>query len=226
VYVVFLGPPGAGKGTQAAVVAKRLGIVHLATGDILREAVRQGTELGQQAKEYMDRGELVPDSLVVDLVMDRISGPDAAAGAVLDGFPRSIAQAEALDGALSRMGSGVDAVVYLRVSEAELVRRLSLRWECSQCRTPYHGESRPPKRPGICDLCGGVLTQREDDRPETVRRRLKVYYEQTAPLLEYYREKGVLAEVDGEEPIPLVTERVLEAIGSTVGRVQRGAWMG
>jgi adenylate kinase len=214
VYVVFLGAPGAGKGTQAGLVAERLGLIRLATGDILREAVRRDTQLGRQAKEYMERGELVPDSLVVEVVVGRLSVPDAAAGAVLDGFPRNIAQAEALDRALAQRGAKVDVAVYLKVPEAELVRRLSRRWECGVCRTPYHEETHPPRTPGICDLCGGTLIQRPDDRPETVRRRLAVYFEQTAPLLDYYRQRGVLVEVDGGQPIPEVTRQVLEAVGT------------
>lgn len=218
-YVVFLGAPGAGKGTQAALLAEKLGLVHVATGDVLREAVRQETDLGRKAKGYMERGELVPDSLVVDLVVDRLSQPDSAAGAILDGFPRNITQAEALDEALERRGAKVDVVIYLKVSEPALVRRLAGRWECGVCRTPYHEETKPPAQPGVCDLCGGTLIQRPDDRPETVRRRLQVYFEQTAPLLEYYRQRGVLVEVDGEQPIPEVTRQVVEAV---VGREGEG----
>ena len=215
-FVVFLGPPGAGKGTQAGLVAEKMGLLHLATGDILREAVRQETELGKQAKGYMDRGELVPDSLVVDLVVDRLSRPDASGGAVLDGFPRNTAQAEALDRALARRNDKVNVAVYLKVSEAALVKRLSGRWECGVCRTPYHEESKPPRKPGVCDVCGGTLVQRADDRPETVRKRLEVYFDQTAPLLEYYRRRGVLAEVDGEQPIPEVTRRVMESVEARI----------
>ncbi len=215
-YVVFLGAPGAGKGTQAVLAAERLGLVHMATGDVLREAVRQQSELGKQAKGYMERGELVPDSVVLDLVVDRLSQPDAAAGAVLDGFPRNIVQAEALDRALAQRGARVDAAVYLRVPEAALIKRLAGRWECGVCRTPYHEETKPSKTPGVCDLCGGVLIQRADDRPETVRKRLQVYFEQTAPLLEYYRQRGVLAEVDGDRPIPEVTRQVLEVVAARI----------
>ncbi len=215
-YVVFLGAPGAGKGTQAGLTAERLGLVHMATGDVLREAVRQQSELGKQAKGYMERGELVPNSVVLDLVVDRLSQPDAAAGAVLDGFPRNIVQAEALDRALAQRGARVDAAVYLRVPEAALIKRLAGRWECGVCRTPYHEETKPSKTPGVCDLCGGVLIQRADDRPETVRKRLQVYFEQTAPLLEYYRQRGVLAEVDGDRPIPEVTRQVLEVVAARI----------
>ncbi len=216
-YVVFLGAPGAGKGTQAEVTAKKLGVPHIATGDVLRDAVRRGTELGKKAQGYMERGELVPDGLVVDLVADRLSQLDAAKGAVLDGFPRNIIQAQALDEVLKAKGRGVDMALYLRVSEPELVARLAKRWECGACKIPYHEVANPPKTPGVCDRCGGPLIQRPDDRPETVRRRLKVYFEQTAPLLDYYRGRGVLVEVDGERPIPQVTEQIMAAVAARQG---------
>lgn len=211
-YIVFLGAPGAGKGTQATVLAEKLGLVHIATGDVLRDAVRRGTELGKQAKGYMDRGELVPDTLVVDVVVDRLSQEDAARGAVLDGFPRNVPQARALDEALEKRSTAVDLAIYLNVPEAALVSRLAGRWECASCRTPYHEITNPPKKSGVCDQCGGALTQRADDRPETVRRRLQVYFEQTAPLLDYYRELGILAEVDGDKPISQVTEQVMAVV--------------
>lgn len=211
-YIVFLGAPGAGKGTQATVLAEKLGLVHIATGDVLRDAVRRETELGKQARGYMDRGELVPDALVVDVVVDRLSQPDAARGAVLDGFPRNVPQAKALDAALAARGAGVDLAIYLKVPESALIARLAGRWECAACRAPYHEVTNPPKQAGVCDQCGGALTQRADDRPETVRRRLQVYFEQTAPLLEYYRERDLLAEVDGERPIPEVAEQVLAVV--------------
>lgn len=208
-YVVFLGVPGAGKGTQAQVVADRLGIAHVSTGDLLREAVRVGSELGHQAKAYMDRGELVPDSVVVAMVVERLSVPDTAAGAILDGFPRNLAQARSLDEGLQASGKVVDAVVFLNVSEAEVVERLSGRRECSSCRTPYHVRTNPPAVEGVCDRCGGQLVQRPDDAPETVQRRLAVYLEQTAPLLDYYRARGLLFEVNGERPISDVTADIL-----------------
>jgi adenylate kinase len=208
-YVVFLGVPGAGKGTQAQVVAERLGLVHVATGDILREAVRVGSELGLQARSYMDRGELVPDSVVVAMVVERLAAPDTAAGAILDGFPRNIAQARALDEGLQAGGKGVDAAVFLNVPEAAVVRRLSGRRECSSCRAPYHVQTNPPAVEGVCDRCGGRLVQRPDDAPETVQRRLAVYLEQTAPLLDYYRARGLLFEVNGERPISEVTADIL-----------------
>jgi adenylate kinase len=213
-YVVFLGPPGAGKGTQASVLAERMGVLHLATGDVLRAAVKQETSLGLEAKGYMERGELVPDSLVVNLVVDRLAQNDAAKGAVLDGFPRNLSQARALDGALMGRGAKVDLVLYLNVPEEALVARLAGRWECGNCRTPYHEQTKPSRVAGVCDQCGGVLTQRPDDVPETVRRRLQVYFEQTAPLLGYYRDRDVLREIDGERPIADVTEQIQSVLAS------------
>ena len=211
-YVVFLGVPGAGKGTQAQSVAERLGLAHLATGDLLREAVRVGSDLGRQAKVIMDKGELVPDGVVVAMVVERLSAPDAAAGAILDGFPRNLAQAKALDEGLETLGKRVDAVVFLSVAPASVVARLSGRRECSNCRTPYHVETNPPKADGVCDRCGGTLVQRPDDVPETVQRRLAVYLEQTAPLLDYYRARGLLFEVNGEQPISDVTAQILRVL--------------
>ena len=210
--MVFLGVPGAGKGTQAQSVAERLGLAHLATGDLLREAVRVGSDLGRQAKVIMDKGELVPDGVVVAMVVERLSAPDAAAGAILDGFPRNLAQAKALDEGLETLGKRVDAVVFLSVAPASVVARLSGRRECSNCRTPYHVETNPPKADGVCDRCGGTLVQRPDDVPETVQRRLAVYLEQTAPLLDYYRARGLLFEVNGEQPISDVTAQILRVL--------------
>jgi len=212
VFVVFLGAPGSGKGTQATSLAEKYGLVHVATGDLLRDAVRLGTELGAKARGYMERGELVPDDLVVAMVMDRLSQPDAARGVVMDGFPRNLDQARALDRALRERGLAVDLVIYLRVPDAVLVSRLAGRWECPSCRTPYHEVSSPPRVAGKCDRCGQPLVQRPDDRPDTVRRRLQVYLEQTAPLLEYYREQGVLVEVDGDQPIPEVSRQIVAAV--------------
>ncbi len=220
-YVVFLGAPGAGKGTQAGVLAEKMGVLHLATGDVLRAAVKEETSLGLEAKGYMERGELVPDSLVVNLVVDRLAQPDAAKGAVLDGFPRNLSQARALDQALRGLGAKVDLVLYLKVPEEALVARLAGRWECGTCRTPYHEQTKPPKVDGVCDQCGGVLTQRPDDVPATVRRRLQVYFEQTAPLLDYYRQQGVLREVDGERSIPEVTAQIESAVASVEGESRR-----
>lgn len=211
-YVVFLGAPGAGKGTQASVLADKTGLLHLATGDVLRAAVKQETALGLEAKGYMERGELVPDSLVVRLVVDRLASADD--GAVLDGFPRNLSQASALDEALDGLGARVDLVLYLKVPEDALIARLAGRWECGNCRAPYHEQTKPPKVAGVCDACGGTLVQRPDDVPETVQRRLQVYFEQTAPLLDYYRDRGVLREIDGERPITEVTAQILAVVSS------------
>ncbi|HEX2987671.1 MAG TPA: adenylate kinase [Chloroflexota bacterium] len=221
-YVVFLGAPGAGKGTQAGVLGEKMGVLHLATGDVLRAAVKQETPLGLEAKGYMERGELVPDSLVVNLVVDRVAEGDAANGAILDGFPRNLSQARALDEALKRRGAKVDLVLYLKVREEALVARLAGRWECGTCRTPYHEQTKPPKAAGVCDQCGGALTQRPDDVPETVRRRLQVYFEQTAPLLDYYRAQDVLREINGERPIAEVTAQIQSVVASVEGK-SRGA---
>lgn len=211
-FVIFLGPPGAGKGTQAHKVAEELGILHVATGDILREDVKQGSDLGLQAKSFMDRGELVPDDLVIAMIMERISRPDAVSSAVFDGFPRNISQAEALESRLADRGASVSAAVYLKVSEAALVSRLAGRWLCKECGANYHEVNHPPAQVGRCDMCGGTLYQRSDDAPETVHRRLQVFLEQTEPALEYYRQRGLLAEVPGEGPIAEVTERIIRAV--------------
>ncbi len=219
-YVVILGAPGAGKGTQATAIAERYGLVHIATGELLRDAVRWGTEPGKKAKHYMERGELVPDELVVGLVMDRLSEPDADAGALFDGFPRNLRQAMVLDEALRQRGKGVDVALYLKVSEPVLIARLSGRWECASCRTPYHELYKPPKVAGVCDQCGGVLVQRADDRPEAVKRRLQVYMEQTEPVLEHYRKRGILAEVDGEQPIPEVTRQIMAVLAARGEKVR------
>lgn len=214
VYIVFLGPPGAGKGTQASLLAQRMGLPHVATGDILRDAVSRGTELGLRAKGYMDRGELVPNELVVNIVIERLSQPDAGTGAVLDGFPRSMGQAVALEKALAERGAAVNLAIYIEVSEPELVKRLSGRWECRSCGAVYHEVTNPPRAAEVCDRCGSGLSQRSDDRPETVRRRLQVYLEQTAPLLDYYVGKGILAKVDGERPIDDVTAGIAAVVAA------------
>lgn len=214
---VFFGPPGVGKGTQAALVCRQRHWVHISTGDMLREAVAAGTQLGIEAKRYMDAGELVPDSVVVGLVEERLrKSSETASGALLDGFPRTAAQAEALDAVLTRAGQSLDAVVYVTAPDEVLVQRLSGRRVCRNCGAVYHIQMMPPKRQGVCDKCGGELYQREDDHEETIRERLRVYAEQTAPLISYYRNRGLLKEVAGERPVPEVQEAINRALNEPV----------
>ncbi len=211
-YIILLGPPGAGKGTQAAYVARKLGLVHVASGDLFRQALKRGDDLARQAESYMEKGMLVPDELTVRMVLERLSAPDSEAGVVLDGFPRNLKQAEALDENLARKGRAIDGVVYIKVSEEELVRRLSGRWICRRCQAPYHATDSPPKVWGRCDRCGGELYQRSDDTPGTVKKRLEVYATETAPLIDYYTEAGKLVEVDGEGSAEAVGERIMAAL--------------
>jgi len=213
VYIIFLGAPGAGKGTQAADVARKLNLVHIATGDLFRQALEQGTELGIKAKSYMEKGVLVPDQITIEVVLERLSAPDSEGGAILDGFPRNLEQAQALDKALSKQGKAIDKVVYIKVSEEELLKRLSGRWICRQCQTPYHVPDFPPRVWGKCDKCGGELYQRPDDTEESVRKRLEVYSAETAPLIDYYRRAGKLVEIDGEGDVAEVGRRITTALG-------------
>jgi adenylate kinase len=218
-FLILVGPPGAGKGTQAAFLAETWKLAHIATGDMFREAMRSGTEVGNQAKAYYDRGELVPDELTIKMLLERLAQPDCARGCLLDGFPRNLEQAKALDAALSQRGQAVDQVAYIRVGEEELVQRLGGRWTCRGCGAVYHERYSPPAAAGKCDQCGGELYQRSDDQPETVRRRLTVYFRDTAPLVEYYREGSKLAEVDGEQGIEAVGRALKEALEpSTLAR--------
>jgi adenylate kinase len=210
--VVLLGPPGAGKGTQASAMARRWGMAHISSGDLLRDNVREDTGLGRRARPYMERGELVPDQLILDMMAERMGRPDAQAGFVLDGFPRTVAQAEALEELLQRTGQELDAVIYLGVPEEEILRRLSGRLTCPQCHAIYQVDTMPPKVEGICDKCGSALEQREDEQPQVVRKRLRAYEEQTAPLLAYYQSKGLLREIDGT----IGVERVLAVISQVV----------
>lgn len=209
--LILLGPPGVGKGTQAQLIAGRLGLAHIATGDMFREAVRQGTELGVLARSYMDRGDLVPDQVTIRMLLERIRQPDAAKGFMLDGFPRNLTQADALDQALAAEGSDIDRVLLIEAPDEELVRRLSGRWLCRSCGSVYHEQSNPPAQAGVCDRCGGQLYQREDDRPETVRTRLQVQ-KPPADLVGHYRRKGILREVNGDQPLERVTEDLLQAL--------------
>ena len=202
--VAFLGPPGAGKGTQARELAREWGVPHVATGDMLREAASAGTPLGREAKAYMDTGALVPDGVIIRMIAERLRRPDALKGFLLDGFPRTIAQAEGLERLLEDLGQPLERVVYFEVSEPELLRRLTGRRVCRACQTAYHVVSAPSKSPGVCDRCGGELYQREDDSEATVRHRLGVYARQTAPLLDWYRGRGMLVSVPGEGPIETI----------------------
>ena len=211
--IVLLGAPGSGKGTQAGAISERLGIAHVASGNLFREAQSRGDELGQQVKSYMEQGLLVPDEITVRVILERIAAPDCTRGFILDGFPRTLEQAKALDRALGERGQAVDVVLSIEVSTEELVSRLSGRFICRDCQTPYHRVTSPPKVAGRCDRCGGELYQRPDDSPETVRKRIEVYFEQTAPLLDYYREAGKMVRViNGEGGIEEVGERAIAAL--------------
>jgi len=212
VYLILLGAPGAGKGTQATVLCQELGLAHIASGDLFRQAAEEGTELGKLAKSYMGKGMLVPDEVTIQMISERLKALDCNAGCVLDGFPRTAEQAEALDAVLIGQGKAIDSAIYIRVAEAELLRRLSGRWICRNCQTPYHVSSSPPKVAYKCDRCGGELYQRSDDTAETIKERLKVYFDQTVPILDYYRQSGKLIEVDGELGIEEVAKKVLSAL--------------
>ena len=208
--VVFLGAPGAGKGTQAAAVADNLGMAHVATGDLFRKAIASGDELGKQVKSYLEKGQLVPDKVTVSMVLKRIGELRGVEGVILDGFPRTLAQAEALDEAFKATGETVGRVIYLAVPELELVKRLSDRWICRACQAPYTSADKDAS--DGCRKCGGELYQRNDDTPETVQKRLAVYFKETAPLVEYYRDAGSLVEVDGTGEIGNITRRVVAAV--------------
>ncbi|PDO11329.1 MAG: adenylate kinase [Candidatus Reconcilbacillus cellulovorans] len=206
--VLIMGAPGAGKGTQAAMIAGEFGIPHISTGDALRLAVDQGTAMGQLAKGYMERGELVPDDVMNGIVRERLGQDDCRGGFLLDGFPRTVPQAEALDGILAESGRKIDRVVYLDVDRELLLERVTGRRVCRSCGATYHVRFHPPAKPGVCDKCGGELYQRKDDSAETVRTRLEEYDKKTAPLLAYYRERGVLCRIDGAKPIAEVSEDI------------------
>jgi adenylate kinase len=214
VRVAFLGPPGAGKGTQARDLAQEWRVLHLATGDMLREAVAAGSSLGREAKGYMDQGALVPDDVIIRMMGERVGKADAARGFILDGFPRTIAQADALAKLLKDLGQTLDSVVYFDVSEPELLRRLTGRRVCRKCGHTYHLVSNPPKRAGVCDACGGELYQRDDDTEATVRKRLEVYQRQTAPLLDYYRQRNVLTTVTGEGSLTAIRDAIRAVVGA------------
>lgn len=219
VDIVLLGAPGAGKGTQAELLRDRLSLPSVSSGDLFRAALSERTPLGLRAKAYMDKGELVPDEITVSMVAERISQKDCAAGVIFDGFPRTAGQAEELDNLFDQMQRRVDIVLYVMVSEGVLLRRLAGRWTCRECGAIYHREFSPEKVQGVCDACGGELYQRPDDTPETQKRRIQVYLQQTAPLEAYYRGKGLLVELDGEQEIDVVQGDIVKAIGAvTTGR--------
>lgn len=210
--VILLGAPGAGKGTQAKVLAEQEGIPHISTGDLLRAAVKEGTPLGKAAQEYMSRGDLVPDEIILGMVRERLEQPDAKRGSVFDGFPRTVAQADALGRMLVEIGQPLNAVVNISVPDGVLVDRAVGRRTCKSCGAIYHLVSRPPQAEGVCDLCSGELMQRADDNVETVQNRLAVYHRQTAPLIEYYRAQGRLQEVEGTQAPEAVTAALLKAV--------------
>lgn len=212
-YVILLGLPGAGKGTQAAYVSQKTGLAHITTGELFRENIRQGTELGIKAQPYHDSGRLVPDELTIGMLLDRISSPDCARGFLLDGFPRNLEQARALDGALAQRHAAIDRVLYIKVSTDELIARLTGRWSCPQCGAVYHERNLPPREAGVCDKCGARLQQREDDRPDVVRTRLEVNLAPLEGLIDYYHRQGKLVEIDGEAGVEAVGRSLLAALG-------------
>jgi adenylate kinase len=214
--LVLLGPVGAGKGTQARRITERHGVPHVASGDLLRSQVAQNTELGRQAKTYMDRGALVPDDLVISMIVARMRQPDASRGVLLDGFPRTLPQARALDKELEAEGRRLKLALYLQVPFDVLVERAAGRWTCRTCQTTYNYRVKPPRRPGICDIDGGELYQREDDRLEVVSERIKVYLADTVPVVEYYRERGILHQIDGTRDIESVATDIERQVGAAV----------
>jgi adenylate kinase len=211
-FIVLLGPPGVGKGTQAKILSERTSLAHISSGDLFRENLKNQTELGKLAQTYMNKGELVPDDVTVAMIRERLSRPDCLAGAILDGFPRTPAQADALETMLKDFQGHVDAVPFITASEQTLVDRLTGRWTCRANGHIFNEKSNPPKQPGKCDFDGSELYQREDDKAETVKRRIQVYMDQTSPLINYYREHGKLIEIDGMQPIEQVTQSMVDAL--------------
>ena len=211
--IIMLGAPGAGKGTQAKMIADKYKVPHVSTGDIFRANIKNGTELGKEAKQYMDKGLLVPDELTVKILLDRVAQSDCENGYVLDGFPRTIPQAEVLDKALTELGDKIDYAIDVNVPDENIIKRMSGRRACLACGATYHIEHIPPKKEGVCDRCGEALVLRDDDKEETVKNRLNVYHEQTQPLIEYYTGKGILKEVDGTVPMQQVFEAITDILG-------------
>ena len=212
--IIMLGAPGAGKGTQAKKIADRYQIPHISTGDIFRANIKEGTELGKKAKSYMDQGLLVPDELTLELIMDRFQNPDCANGYVLDGFPRTIPQAEALTEALEKNGDSIDYAINVEVPDENIITRMSGRRACLACGATYHVVYAPTKEEGVCDRCGEKLVLRDDDKPETVKKRLDVYHSQTQPLIDYYTKQGKLAEVDGTQSVDAVFDAIVKILGA------------
>lgn len=211
--IIMLGAPGAGKGTQAKKIAERYGLPHVSTGDIFRANIKNGTELGIEAKKYMDQGALVPDELTVKILLDRVAKEDCKDGYILDGFPRTIPQAEVLDKALAELGDGIDYAINVDVPDENIINRMAGRRACVACGGTYHVAYAPTKVEGICDACGGELVLRDDDKPETVKKRLTVYHDQTQPLIDYYSQKGILKNVDGTQEMAQVFEAIVDILG-------------
>ena len=211
-YIIMLGAPGAGKGTQADILSQEMNLPHIASGDLFRQALEKRTEVGLLAKSYMDKGELVPDEVAIKMILERINQPDCSSGCLLDGFPRTLHQAEVLDEAFGEQGKTIDKAIYIEVPNEELVKRLSGRRLCRVCQTPYHIISSPPKTPGKCDKCGGELYQRSDDKEETVKDRLSVFFAQTVPILDYYEKQSKLIKVNGNLGIQEVAREIISAL--------------
>lgn len=211
-YLILFGAPGAGKGTQADVLTNELSLPHVASGDLFRNALAQGTELGQLARSYMERGALVPDAVTIRMIQERLALADCATGCLLDGFPRTLAQANALDEMMAAGGKQIDKVLYINVSSEELIRRLSGRWICRNCQTPFHIVFNPPRVAGVCDRCGGELYQRADDTAEAVKNRLEVYDAQTAPVIDYYQKQSKIIEINGEQAVDAVAKEIVAAV--------------
>jgi adenylate kinase len=213
-FFVLLGAPGAGKGTQADIIVREMSLPHVASGDLFRQALKDGTELGKQAESYMKAGKLVPDEITIKMILERITQPDCKNGCVFDGFPRTLEQAKALDEALEKQKKSVERAIYIEVPEEVLLGRLTGRWVCRTCQSPYHRHNSPPRKEGVCDKCQGELYQRADDTEETIKERLKVYFKQTMPLLEYYEKKGRLFRVNGDQEINYVGKDIVKFLRS------------
>ena len=211
-YIIILGAPGAGKGTQTDILSQEMNLTHIASGDLFRQALEKRTEIGLLAKSYMDKGELVPDEITIKMILERINQPDCASGCLFDGFPRTLHQAKVLDKALKEQGRTIDRAIYIEVPNEELVKRLSGRWLCQTCQTPYHIINSPPKTPGKCDKCGGKLYQRSDDKEETVKDRISVFFAQTVPILDYYEKQGKLIKVNGNLGMQEVAREIVSAL--------------